>query len=197
MRRFAAAVMVGGLALIGAVGTATAQEKAAPSVTVTPDGALQDGDTIQVTGTGFEPGSEVFLMLCNDDERLGDEIARCGLIGTGAEGYVVADDGSVGPALIVVPVGQVGASDIATCPPSRAQSVRGISCSVQVAGNDLAFVAGESVTYAGEETGNVGALAFTGLRGEAYVAPALTVISVGIFLQLAAAEVRRRAALAS
>ncbi len=155
-------------------------------IEVSPDVALQDGDVVEVSGSGFEPGATVYLMLCNDDERLGDEVARCSLIGAGASGYVVDENGNLPDDLVTVPVGQVGASDLATCPPTRAQLAGGVSCSIHAAGSDLAVVAADDVVYEGQTAPDAPELAFTGVHSRALLPTATLLIVVGIVVQLAA-----------
>lgn len=169
---------------------AAAQDPA--QVDVSPGGVLQDGDVLTVSGTGFVPGDTVYLLLCNDDERLGDSIARCSLVGAGSIGYEIGAGGRFTADEVVVIVGQVGASEMATCPPSAAQAVRGIGCSVQVASADLAEVAGVQVVYDGQPPAAPSELAFTGL-GDTPLLPVATVLVVGgLTLILASALLSRR-----
>jgi len=131
--------------LIGAALPAGAASE--PSVSVVPGTDLQDGDLVDVIGSGFTGGTTVYVMLCNDDEALGDTIDRCALIGAGALGYFIDATGRFVASDVPVPVGQVGASGMATCPPSAAQIDRGVGCSIEVASTDLVEVAGEVITY--------------------------------------------------
>ncbi len=133
-----------------------------PSVTITPATALEDGDLVDVVGSGFAPSTTVFLLLCNDETRLGDAVGRCALIGSGNIGYEVNTVGAFNAADVAIPVGQVGATPLATCPPSAAQAARGVSCSITVAEADLTQVAGATITYEGQPPGPADELAFTG-----------------------------------
>ncbi len=142
-------------------------------------------------GTGFPADVTVFVMLCNGDERLGDSVGRCSLVGTGSTGYLVDATGGFVGANVVVPVGQVGASDLATCPPSAAQAARGVSCEIQVVTSDFAEVAGVSVTYEGQSPAAPDELAFTGLRGTGYIRVGAMLLIVGLLLQGAAVVLRR------
>lgn len=175
-----------------AAGAVGAQELAAPELAVSPDSALQDGDVLEVEGTGFEPNSTLYLMLCNDDERLGDEIARCSLIGEGAVGYQIGEDGVLAPQLVTVPVGQVGASEMAVCPPTRAQLQRGVTCTVQAAGSNLALIADNAVTYEGQEAVDASQLAFTGPHSSWLVVLALALLGLGLMAQTTSVRVARR-----
>lgn len=132
------------------------------SVTITPATSLEDGDLVTVAGTGFEPGTDVFLLLCNNDTRLGDTLGRCALIGSGATGYTVGSGGSFTATGVAIPVGQVGATGLATCPPSAAQLARGVSCSIQVSNAALEQVAGSEITYTEQPVVEASELAFTG-----------------------------------
>jgi len=184
------------MALVFAVAApAGAQETDTAQVDVSPGGVLQDGDVLTVAGSGFVPGDTIFLLLCNDDERLGDSIARCSLVGSGSTGYEIGPGGRFTATDVVVIVGQVGASEMATCPPSAAQAVRGVGCSVQVASADLAEVAGVQVVYDGQPPAAPSELAFTGLRDTPFISVAAMLVIGGIILILASAGlVRRRTA---
>ncbi len=162
MRRhltFASTVCIA-LALLASPAAAQSE----PSVTITPATSLEDGDLVDVVGTGFAPNTTLFLLLCNDETRLGDAVGRCALIGSGNLGYEVDPLGAFTAADVAIPVGQVGAAPLATCPPSAAQSARGISCSITVAEADLTQVAGATITYEGQPQppGPADELAFTG-----------------------------------
>ncbi len=163
-----------------------------PSVSVTPDTTLEDGDTIEVVGTGFPSDITVYLLLCNGDERLGDSVGRCSLVGSGSVGYAVDANGALSATDVTVPVGQVGASDLATCPPTAAQAARGVTCEIQVVTSDFAEVAGISVTYEGQAPAAPDELAFTGLRGTAYIKVGVMLMITGVFLIGASALLGRR-----
>jgi len=178
--------------LVAAATPAAAQDPAPAQVDVSPGGVLQDGDVLTVEGSGFVPGDTVFLLLCNDDERLGDSIARCSLVGSGSTGYEVGPGGQFTATDVVVIVGQVGASEMATCPPSAAQAVRGIGCSIQVASGDLAEVAGVQVVYDGQPPAAPSELAFTGLRGTPFVPVATMLVIGGVVMMLAGVALTRR-----
>ncbi len=155
-------------------------------VTVTPDTALEDGDRVDVVGTGFTPGSTVFLLLCNGDTRLGDELGRCSVIGAGSTGYTVDATGRFEARQVAIPVGQVGATAAATCPPTAAQAARGVSCSVEVATADLAAVAGISITYRDQPTAQGPTeLAFTGAHDLALASAGAVAVVLGVALVLA------------
>ncbi len=186
VRTLLAAVVV----FIAAATPATAQDPA--RVDVSPGGVLQDGDVLTVDGSGFAPGDTVFLLLCNDDERLGDSIARCSLVGTGSTGYEIDPGGRFTASDVVVIVGQVGASEMATCPPSAAQAIRGVGCSIQVASGDLAEVAGVQVVYDGQPPAAPNELAFTGLRDLPIVPVAAMLALGGVVLLLASMVIGRR-----
>ncbi len=177
--------------LLALASTPAVAAQEAPSVSVTPDTTLEDGDKIDVTGAGFPADSTVFVMLCNSDERLGDSVGRCSLVGTGSTGYVVDAAGGFVGANVAVPVGQVGASDMATCPPSAAQAARGVTCEIRVVTSDFAEVAGVSVTYEGQSPAAPDELAFTGLRGTGYIRVGVMLLIVGLLLQGAAVVLRR------
>lgn len=187
-------IALGLLTLLFALAAApavTAQEESAPSVTVSPDTTLEDGDKVDVSGTGFPPGVTVFVMLCNGDERLGDSVGRCSLVGTGAEGYVVDVGGGFVASDVVVPVGQVGASELASCPPSPAQAARGVSCEIEVVTADFTEVAGVNVTYDGQAPAAPSDLAFTGLRGTIYLRVGSMFLLVGVLMKGMATLFRR------
>jgi len=175
MRRLVLACLIPVMAL--PVLPASAQDPT--TVSITPDSALEDGDLVTVTGSGFEPGSDVFLLLCNDDTRLGDTLGRCALIGAGATGYVVQPSGTFSAPNVVVPVGQVGATGLATCPPSAAQLARGVSCSIQVSNQALEQVAGATIGYVDQPIVDAAELAFTGPRQGALVWVAVALIVFG------------------
>ncbi len=185
-------VLVAVALLVVVASPAGAQDPAPAQVDVSPGGVLQDGDILTVTGSGFVPADTVYLLLCNDDERLGDSIARCSLVGAGSAGYVVDAGGGLLADDVVVIVGQVGASEMATCPPSAAQAVRGIGCSIQVASGDLAEVAGAQVVYDGQPPAAPAELAFTGLRDAPLIPVAGMLVVGGITLVLASAMLVRR-----
>jgi len=149
------------------------------SVTITPATSLEDGDLVTVAGTGFEPETDVFLLLCNDDTRLGDTLGRCALIGKGATGYTVGTGGAFTAAGVAIPVGQVGATGLATCPPSAAQLARGVSCSIQVSNSALEQVAGSEITYTEQPVVQAAELAFTGPHQGALVWVAVVLFVFG------------------
>jgi len=149
------------------------------SVTITPATSLEDGDLVAVTGTGFEPGTDVFLLLCNDDTRLGDTLGRCALIGNGSTGYTVEPGGTFNATGVAIPVGQVGATGLATCPPSAAQLARGVSCSIQVSNVALEQVAGSEITYTEQPMVKASELAFTGPHQGPLVWAAVVLIGLG------------------
>lgn len=178
--------------LVVAAAPAAAQDPEPAQVDVSPAGVLQDGDVLTVDGSGFVPGDTIYLLLCNDDERLGDSIARCSLVGSGSTGYEIGAGGRFLATDLVVIVGQVGASQMATCPPSAAQAIRGIGCSVQVASADLAEVAGVQVVYDGQPPAAPAELAFTGLRGTPFIPVATMLVAGGLMLILVSMMVTRR-----
>ncbi|GEM_PF-2416151 len=186
MKRFVVILAV--LSALVAAAPASAQDGA--TLTVSPNRALEDGDIVEAQGTGFAPGATVFLMLCNGDERLGDIVARCGLVGSGSAGYVTDEFGGF-ITQFGAPVGQVGASELAVCPPTNAQASRGVACSIEVSKEDLTQVAGVSVTYAGQAPAATD-LAFTGLRGAVFLPYAGSLIVAGLALLLAATLLQRR-----
>jgi len=177
------------LIVLAAAPTASAQE--GPAVSVTPDTTLEDGDKVDVAGTGFPGGATVFVMLCNGDERLGDSVGRCSLVGSGSTGYLVDEVGGFVATNVVVPVGQVGASDLATCPPSAAQAARGVSCEIEVVTSNFAEAAGATITYEDQAPAAPNELAFTGLRGTGYIRVGIMFLIVGVFLKGAALALRR------
>ena len=93
-----------------------------------------------------------------------------------------------------MPVGQVGASDLATCPPSPAQAARGVTCEIRVVTSDLADVAGVSITYQDQAPPAPNELAFTGLRGTGYIRVGLMLLIVGVLFKGAALVLRREPA---
>ena len=189
MRKRLALAILTLLITMAAAPAVAAQE--GPSVTINPDTTLEDGDKIDVTGTGFPAGAAVFIMLCNGDERLGDSVGRCSLIGSGSTGYLVDSAGGFVGANVAVPVGQVGASDLATCPPSPAQAARGVTCEIQVVTSDLGELAGVDVTYEGQAPAAPNELAFTGLRGTAFIRVGFMLVIIGVVFKGAAFVLRR------
>jgi len=165
------------------------------SVTVTPASSLEDGDLVTVSGTGFTPGTDVFLLLCNSDTRLGDTLGRCALIGDGASGYTVDAAGSFIAVSVAIPVGQVGATGLATCPPSAAQLARGITCSIQVSNVDLVQVAGSEVIYSGQPVVAQTELAFTGPHQGALVWVAVALFVFGAMAHTGGWIIERRSRL--
>jgi len=156
-----------------------------PSVSVVPGTDLQDGDLVDVIGSGFTGGTTVYVMLCNDDETFGGTIDRCALIGAGSLGYFIDVTGRFVASDVPVPVGQVGASGLATCPPSAAQIDRGVGCSIEVASTDLVEVAGEVITYVegvsvtNDPVTNEEQLAFTGAHEMWLLLLAVTLVTLG------------------
>ena len=165
------------------------------SVTITPATSLEDGDLVTVAGTGFEPATDVFLLLCNDDTRLGDTLGRCALIGDGATGYTVGAGGTFTASGVAVPVGQVGATGLATCPPSAAQLARGVSCSIQVSNVALEQVAGSEITYTEQPVVNASELAFTGPHQGALVWVAVALFVFGAMAHTGGWIIERRSRL--
>jgi len=165
------------------------------SVTVTPASSLEDGDLVTVAGTGFTPGTEVFLLLCNSDTRLGDALGRCALIGDGALGYTVGTAGLFIAASVAIPVGQVGATGLATCPPSAAQLARGVTCSIQVSNVDLVKVASSEVAYSGQPVAVKSDLAFTGPHQGALVWVAVALFVFGAMAHTGGWIIERRSRL--
>lgn len=190
-RRLAAALVAAGVAVAASWPALAAAQSETATVTVTPDTALEDGDRVDIVGTGFTPDSTVFLLLCNGDTRLGDELGRCSVIGAGSTGYPVDATGRFEARQVAIPVGQVGATSSATCPPTAAQAARGVTCSVEVATADLAAVAGISITYRDQPTAQgPSELAFTGADDLALGLVGAGAVAVGV--ALVAAERRLR-----
>jgi len=84
--------------------------------------SLGTDDFVDVSVDGLEPNATVFLVLCNPGSDLVDYQAQCSLIGSGAAGYEVDADGTLGVIGVAVPSGPVGTIDGATCPTSPADA---------------------------------------------------------------------------
>jgi len=186
----ATALLIG--SVFGVAFPAAAQDPdPGPQVAITPATAIEDGDLVEVSGSGFQPGITVFLLLCNGDVRLGGTIGRCALIGEGSAGYLVDSLGNFKATGVAVPVGQVGATGLATCPPSAAQIARGVSCSIGTATIDLLQVAGSEIVYGGQQPAAQDQLAFTGPHTEALLALAMTLLAVGLIASTAGLWARK------
>ena len=177
MRRILVVVSWIGLSVVLAAPVGAQGE---PTVSISPPTLLEDGDLVDIDGNGFEPGTTVFVLLCNDDVRLGDELGRCSVIGDGARGYEIDNSGRLDAPEVPVPFGRVGAASLATCPPSASQLARGVSCSVNVVAADLAGVASIDVTYDSAPQPGAGNLAFTGFDGIQLIWMGVTLFLVGM-----------------
>ncbi len=79
---------------------------------------IEGDQAVDITVEGLEPGSKVFLVLCNPGSELVDFQAQCSLIGAGTAGYEVDAEGGLALDSVVVPTGAVGSIEGATCPPA-------------------------------------------------------------------------------
>ncbi len=80
-RRFGVVAVVAAAALAwhGSVSTAGAQTEPGPTITVTPDTDLVDGQVVEVTGAGFTPQHSVWLAQCPTGiTDLADVMQACG-----------------------------------------------------------------------------------------------------------------------
>lgn len=60
----ALAMMAGGMAFVGAIGSGAATVSV-PTITITPSSGLTNGQVVTVTGTGFTPNASVAAVECN------------------------------------------------------------------------------------------------------------------------------------
>ena len=168
-------LVVGGLA-----SPAGAQDDLA--VTVTPGFGLEDGDTVDVAGSGFVPGSVVFLTVCDDDPARGDDpVDRCSLVGAGSAGYRVAADGTLGVDDLTINTGQVGGSPNARC------DATSNACSLNVTLEDLTVLVSVELGF-----GAPSALAVTGLDSAYGAAAAMALLGLGGLLIMTGGRIERR-----
>ncbi len=140
-RLLASSVVLLAVALLSIAPVAAAQ----PALEVDDGSELSGDGVLNARATGLEPGTTVFLLLCNSDESIGGPATRCALLGAGSEGYEVDDDGTV--ELVDVPLrpGRVGTN--AACPPTFEQDQGGIVCEVVIADEDQQTLASGSISY--------------------------------------------------
>jgi hypothetical protein len=112
-RRFGFVAVVAAAALTwhAPVPTADAQTEPSPTITVTPDSGLVDGQVVKVTGAGFPPRS-VWLAQCPTGiSRLADVILACG-----QTPVAVGPDASGGFSVSMEVTRQIPAGDCARAP---------------------------------------------------------------------------------
>src|SRR6478735_85635 len=112
---FAGVVVVfAGAAVIGLAGPAAA----APSITVTPNSDLKDGDKVQVTVSGFSPSAPVAVGVCPTGRPLKGS-GDCGPSKKGASKLLSADASGKASATLTVIEGTLGnlTPPKASCPP--------------------------------------------------------------------------------
>lgn len=151
-------------------------------LTVTPGFELEDGDTVDVSGSGFVPNSVVFLTICNDDPALGaDPVDRCSVVGAGSAGYRVASDGTLAVDDVPITTGQVGGDPDAVC-------FDGIeTCSLNVTLEDLTVLVRVELGF-----GPRADLAFTGTRTTMVAMSAASLLAAGGLLVLFGGRLERR-----
>ncbi len=138
-------------------------------VTVTPGFGLEDGDTVDVIGSGFVPNSVVFLAICNNDPALGSgPVDRCSLVGAGSAGYRVAVDGTLGVNDVTISTGQIGGSPDAICEDGVT------TCSLHVTLEDLTVLVQVELGF-----GSLVELATTGTATTMMEMTALSLLAVG------------------
>ncbi|MBC2869375.1 enediyne antibiotic chromoprotein [Streptomyces mexicanus] len=64
-----------GSAAVAALALATAPASAAPAVTASPSSGLADGQTVTVSGTGYQAGAEVAVSQCRESTTCTDTLA--------------------------------------------------------------------------------------------------------------------------
>lgn len=149
--------------------TTTTAAPSGPAVTVNPNSGLNNGDTVSVTGTGYDHSAAGAIIQCNDDPNqptiavFGNPVpVSCtnplsGLINFDAAGALAATNfvvhtGTVGPpGTGTDSAGHDAAADAANypCPPTAAQQAAGVNCIVALA--DLsAHRATKTITFEGQ-----------------------------------------------
>ncbi len=127
MRRFLVSLSVvalsAGGALYGAIGASAhdAPRTAGPAITVTPSADLTNNQTVQVTGSGFTPGDQVYVIEC-----FATATNQSGCDTAGAVPATIDSSGNLPTTSFVVITGQIGstgnggtcgtsASDLSNC----------------------------------------------------------------------------------
>ena len=128
-----------------AVAANPAEAQSAPELVVDDGSEISETGVLVATATGLEPGTTVFLLLCNSDEALGGTSSRCALVGAGSAGHEVDPYGTVRFEDVPLRPGRVGSG--AACPPSFEDDRAGIECVVVVSNGDQQELASARVNY--------------------------------------------------
>lgn len=140
IRRQGAAVVAAAAALtwLTPASAGGAQTEPGPTLTVTPDTELVDGQTVEVTGAAFTPGDEVFLVQCPAGTTGFDVATYCRLHATRT-----ADDSGRFSMFMAV-TSEVGSVDCAASPGACTVAAVDISPMSVVAAAPIAFADGQT-----------------------------------------------------
>lgn len=123
-RRYRFLAATGAVVMAGLMLSAIPASAAGPTLKYTPKGGLTSGSVVQVSGKGFKPGDQIFVVQCvtADQSPTG---GGCNVNGAVPAGTVTSK-GKFGPVALTLKTGQIG-KDSGTCGTTKADAK---ACSV-------------------------------------------------------------------
>ncbi len=126
----AAAVVVASALLVTGVASARVQpHTASPQVVVTPSTGLTNGETVQVSGSGFTPGDSVFILQC-----LATATGSSGCAIAGAVPATISSTGALAATPFPVATGTIGSGG--TCGTSASDASACVIAVANLSGSD-------------------------------------------------------------